>query len=671
MTTSEDADFVARGLVRSWSDTLRARQRQNAADDTNNSRNILENAFCEEVEKEDALMSMLQEAMASPRSNPASQKLKERYDELEAAMKAFKDTFSAVDSIGKTNQGLSWTSLLESVNKLKKQHDDRSTKSFMHRPKKGFQRVCNVINDHSNVLKMLPQGDKYTSIVTGSLETITKASVNYVHIGEEFTTALEEIDNIVTDVREKLKLYSEPFLEDLSVQLCCKILAFVTFPLKWYSQQGWRRAKASLNENVSAEYRKHINAIRDISNAIQRGAQLCTAREVRNISQSMTTMPKLTELFEYWMEVQELHQRENWRRNEEKWEMLMLASQAQNEQLRDGARHLSDMSKHFGAMFNKNIGPPLKQILNREAMMFVNDQDRPRSKGEDSDETSTVLRSRSPVAEHDGDQKNAPQSKASVEELSTILDTYFSYDQILTSSLEYDTFAEIEVIKRLQTWTTRADSSIIALSGPASFSAISSSQLIASNYVRAARAAGIPCLSYFCSLSNEEAPQGRLRETVGLVALVYALIKQSIRHIPTTWTSPCGTSLEELFSQLDGTLRTWQNSLLLLKELLDLAEPPLLLIVLHGLEILEHEATNECLQALFDLFQNITRQQGEQRGQRQVVKVLFTTSGISHVLGMNLSADDMFDNNRGEAAHSPGRARKGRQHIATVSFPHI
>jgi len=57
-------DFVARGLVRSWSDTLRTRQTNSSDDQMSASSRTLENAFCEQVEKEDALIALLQEAVA-------------------------------------------------------------------------------------------------------------------------------------------------------------------------------------------------------------------------------------------------------------------------------------------------------------------------------------------------------------------------------------------------------------------------------------------------------------------------------------------------------------------------------------------------------------------------------------------------------------------------------
>jgi hypothetical protein len=481
---------------------------------------------------------------------------------------------------------------------------------------------------------------------------------------------LEEIDRIVTDVQAKLTLYREPYLEDLSIQLCCKILTFIAFPLKWYSQKGWKRAKGSLNENLSAEYGKHVQAIRSISDAIQRGAQLCTAQEIRNVSQSVASLPaklgNIGDLFKYWMEIQDLHQRENWKRNEQQWESLHRANQEQNERLRDGTRFLTDMSQQFGSMFNKSIGDPMKQILDREAQQFVDGSESNRSLSSPSSnlplEPSPAIHTLSAARTFDV----TIETKAEVEEASNTLDDAFDYNHILLRSSKIDTFAEVEVIQRLQAWTTHAKSSIMAIQGPHSLGAKSSGQLIASNYIQAAMAAGIPRASYFCFITNEAPPERRLRETIGLVSLVYGLMKQVIRHLPVQWNTHSRPKLSGRFRELDGTLRTLDTALSLFKELLDLAEPPLLLIVIHGIEMLEHEATNEYLSELIEVFRQATRTDGDKL--ERIFKVLLTTAGISQVLGRSLTASETFDNNRGEAAQSPGQARRGRGLVSDVSF---
>jgi hypothetical protein len=61
---TDHSDFVARGLVRSYSDSLRSQHRQNGPEQQENSRRRLEDAFCEEVELQDALASLLQGAMS-------------------------------------------------------------------------------------------------------------------------------------------------------------------------------------------------------------------------------------------------------------------------------------------------------------------------------------------------------------------------------------------------------------------------------------------------------------------------------------------------------------------------------------------------------------------------------------------------------------------------------
>lgn len=60
---------------------------------------------------------------------------------------------------------------------LQTKHDPASRKGFSGKSKKHFHSVCDTINNHMGVLKILPQGDKYTAPITGTLELIVKVRV--------------------------------------------------------------------------------------------------------------------------------------------------------------------------------------------------------------------------------------------------------------------------------------------------------------------------------------------------------------------------------------------------------------------------------------------------------------------------------------------------------------
>lgn len=121
------------------------------------------------------------------------------------------------------------------------------------------------------------------------------------------------------------------------------------------------------------------------------------------------------------------------------------------------------------------------------------------------------------------------------------------------------------------------------------------------------------------------------------------------------------------FNALDGTLCTWSEALTIFRDLIGLVEPCLLLIVIYDIEVLDHNATQDRLGALLEelraamLFDNIGRPP-------RLLKILFVTSGASHVLCQNLHPNEMYDMNRGSVTLSPGRAKKGRQSMGSVHF---
>ncbi|KAH7378243.1 hypothetical protein BKA66DRAFT_466879 [Pyrenochaeta sp. MPI-SDFR-AT-0127] len=645
---TEHSEFVARDLVRSFSNSLKGPD--SIVREISSPRLIIEGALQNEVDLEDEIAGLLRLATAS-QHNSAS--LTARYQELEAALGKFQNAFQDKHLEVGELPALSWSSLTHRISQLKTQYDGKAKKNFQGQAKRKFHSVCETINNHSNVLKMLPHGDKYTSLICGSLETIIKASVNHEQVGEDFTVAWKEIDKVVAATKRELLEYPQPFLLELSVELCCKILEFVTFFFSWYTQKGHKRFLASLNENLAKEYQPHLDEIRTISSFIQRGVQFSMARDGREQAQ---------ERERYFREVQEFHQRENWRRNEEQWELLHRACDEHYHRLHDKMeQYLANMSQRLGIMFDQPPGKGIKQILNHEANRFVAAANKDRQIGATR---ALAVEINEDLEDMQGSAVtiDAP-SRADVDSASKILDPFFNYDQVHPVASGLDCFIEAEAIQRLQTWNSHTTSSILGIFGPVAFSSDNAARLLASNYVHAAKAAGIPCISYFCALSLEMPPRNRTRETIGTVALLYALVKQLIRYLPLT-SSMTG----DRFESLDGTFRTWPLALSLFHDLLVSVDVPILLIVVYGLEVLDHTATRARLTAILKELRGAMSDGAAIGHQRTVFKVLFATSGLSHILDEGLEVAEIYDMNGGRAAHSPGQAKKGRQSMNGVLF---
>jgi len=440
--------------------------------------------------------------------------------------------------------------------------------------------------------------------------------------------------------------FPEPFLLELGVELCCKILEFVTSFFSWYTQKGHKRFLASFNEGLSKDYQPILDEVRQISSFMQRGFQLCMVKNERRNS---------IKFERYFKEVERFQQKNKWSRDEEQWKMQHRAQEAYNKLLSEETRnYLATMSQQLAKMLVEPCGK------SREADRFV-------AQGYDNGPTDGTTSSLVSIEEEHPRERQCPRepnrlsTKAELDKASRVLDPFFDYNHIDAATPNIDSFIEVEVVQRLQSWNTDISSSILGICGPDSISQDGPARLVTLNFVRAAHAAGIPCISFFCEKSAEDPPENRARETIGTVAMLYALIQQLIMYLPLEWSEAAAVDKDD-FEALGGTLATWVEALSVFRKLLGLSKPPVLLIVIYGLQDLDHNATKARLGLFLDLLRDVMS------GRSRIVKALLVTAGISEVVYTGLEVDEMCDVNRGSVAHSPGRARKGRASMGGVKF---
>jgi hypothetical protein len=460
-------------------------------------------------------------------------------------------------------------------------------------------------------------------------------------------------------IERELTVYRGSFIEDLAVQLACKVIAFMSCSVKWYSQRSRKRLLMSFNEQLLPKYQHYVDDIRSISSMIQRGTHFHVAKTVSALPKSIE---EIREMVVYFMEVQ----KETSRRSDEQWDIFHKAQECWNTMLKEQSdMFFSNMSLQLGQHCSNGLGRPIKEILDREAIDSVQNELRFQSKDE-SLQCRTLIQSAGTNPETSALDKNPHHTKSDIEEASEVLNKYFSYDQCQCITSGEESFADIEAIQRLQSWTAMPKSAFLGVAGPSYWKHNSPTQLIASHYVQAAGTSGIPCISYFCQLSDDDPPEGRLRETVGSVAMLYGLMRQLIFYLPRQLSQSPVQIQRDRFDVLDGTLRTWKEALSLFDDLLRCIKPSSLLCTIHGIETLEHIATIESLILLMKLLRS--HMGSGPTISPNVFKVLLTTSGVSQTVGMMLGEDEILDINRGSVTHSPGRAKKGRKSFQELSF---
>jgi hypothetical protein len=217
----------------------------------------------------------------------------------------------------------------------------------------------------------------------------------------------------------------------------------------------------------------------------------------------------------------------------------------------------------------------------------------------------------------------------------------------------------------LEAFTAATDSQLLYAHGQYYFQGADPLRQWTLGYMSLAQAAGVPVVSYFCELSADEPPATRTRESIELSALIYALIRQLVNLLPVGDPETAAAFDAARFSALDGTLRTWKEALSVFENLVEAVRLPLMLFVIHGLNVVEDESEHSTAEALVALVQCFARVSGpaSTHGSR-ICKVLFTTSGLSETLSYLL--DEGYIISCGST--SPGGPRQSKRARKVVLY---
>lgn len=182
----ESGEFATRNLLRGFSNALKSGQAE--VDKSEPPRQRLERSLSDQVECEDALAAILRNAasklvisypapcqlgltrLSSPKASAALQK---QFEKLKKTVDEFNELFPHIAKEGGAAASLSWTSLNQTILRLKDQYEAKSGSGFRGKTKKQFHAVCATLNDHTSFLNFLPR-DEYMAPICGSLEIIVK-----------------------------------------------------------------------------------------------------------------------------------------------------------------------------------------------------------------------------------------------------------------------------------------------------------------------------------------------------------------------------------------------------------------------------------------------------------------------------------------------------------------
>lgn len=462
---------------------------------------------------------------------------------------------------------------------------------------------------------------------------MSQATARYEQIASDLSKFVGDITEIVAfccDIRE---LYPTQDVKTRIMVLYGLVFKFLNDVLDWYLEKWYKKLLKSFNENLHSDFDDQVkdvlkcaNAIKDRVVVLAQGAEIRSTRQTSELTQLM-----IADIGDAQEQLASLSQkgyrsmREEQKRRDEEFNRSQLASREQ--QLRRNSELKLDIQQLCYATWQEMART---QMGSKQSLLLPADSpnSRPRSvvtaEGTVVEPTTLDLTLTTILP-------GILVERDEVLRASSCLEAFFDRDRIRIACRPDSAALSPEAMANVQDWIVATTPSLLVLALPES-SAISRIcgvyGAIAANFIDVAARVPIPVISYFCTLTRiEDDCVKTTPEEKGLVALVYALVRQLLEIAPPNMDTDRDFSVER-FAALDGTPATFPQALDLLHDALMLG-PPMLYCVIDGLQWLDDASTQGMLD---DLLKLLRTELDSCREAKINLKLLFTTSGQSRCL---------------------------------------
>ncbi|KAI0883763.1 uncharacterized protein GGS22DRAFT_189731 [Annulohypoxylon maeteangense] len=470
-----------------------------------------------------------------------------------------------------------WTAVLQAQT----QWDKKKEKGF-GRAKVHLFSFLETMDEHKYLFSIIPNGDKYTSLITGVITSIVKASVNHESIAEGFSRALQEISRDLNFVRRGTRMCNTTEMKGHVILLYREVFAFLCHTMKWYSS-SWNRFKKAFDNKF---YDKNVESrVKRIQGLVQR-----VRDEMRLASDQM---------------VQDIHL-------EQKTGFIETYNRI-DMRLDEFEGVLDEKLMKFARM----IGEQMCTTLMANAQHDLNDSRMRSLMGTVNDAVRGIARKSSNAA--------VTMTRKDLEWLKQSLGPFVEHGQ---ESMPSDSMlTDIPLIPNdvavdIQNWAQSQDSSLLWVEGPA-YEAFGQALPTIGCRIRAiSEDLSISCISFFAKTRYVFESQAISMKDAGIVSMIYSIISQLATIVPEIFDS-----VEDLVGdklrRLDGTMQSIPTALETLKALLSVIEPGLVCVIC-GFELVD---CRENLSILEEFIRILREQPIERR-----VKVLFLSHGNCRAL---------------------------------------
>ncbi|KAL8393633.1 hypothetical protein RB595_003389 [Gaeumannomyces hyphopodioides] len=538
--------------------------------------------------------------------------------------------------------------LRQAVSEAQKAWEGKKTAGF-GKAKERLESFVGTLHNYSFLFSLIPSDDKYTSLITGTISSIVKISVNHRKIAEIFAQSLEEIDQDIRTVKKSHQISNSREMRYLVVELYVLIFDFLCQAMEWF-QNPRHRFIASLSQGYGAKMDGNVAGIKKVVVRIGLEAEQTTQRRVQHTQLGVSSILD---------EVQALRR----------------ASDQRDEALHGIDARLQELSSQIrlGLMARESLlatGQQVNYVLANFGARGVRPSDnKVKNDAAESGEAAE--------AKQESICQAVKLRREEIECLMGPVDAYYLSTRAGKQGAGSPTgipgaMLPQEVSIKIERWMRVPSSQIVWVEGPVSTHCEERLTKAAEHIMSLVLEAGIACVSFFgrprlrrpsgtpapgdvgearlSSVGGPAGPPPTSRE-VTATALLYSVVAQLVHLLPSEFDCPASLRYEEAFGALDGSPASHPAALDLIRAMLPLS-PPTLVLVFDRLNLADGVATRPVLTALVKLL----RAHGAGTG--RVVKAIFTTSGSCSLLAKTLEKGEKVDAGRMAQAR-PGQPLKG------------
>ncbi|KAI0850006.1 hypothetical protein F5Y00DRAFT_268768 [Daldinia vernicosa] len=537
--------------------------------------------------------------------------------------------------------------------------------------KSAVESFLDTMNDYSYLFSIIPNGDKYTSLITGVITSVVKASVNHKTQAEKFSEALEDITKDLETIDKSIRISNSPQMKNSVVGLYVAVFDFLCDAIDWYSNKS-RRFRNAFNKNSAADIDKIVGSVKKAVERIRLEADQVTQDRVQDIQQGVSSVQLITTQTERG--VVEINQRMKLLREE------VLADNTGRQEDREVGRDTNKLLHELRDLVFLALGDNATSSLlaTGQATKYqqkVTTKALAIERGEIlSDRQISIVGNDLATISEDRLEVCYSYTKDEIQESTApYLDTFLQdgRSQVLTATSTISrSFLPAEVTQRIGNWIGDPSSKFLWIWGPVYVAAERQLSLAAARIYDSALSARnpVPCVSF--TPTSGYIPQQSLNSTLVsamskqeevLISLLYCIAGQLIRLLPDTIDSATEEFDTQVFKSLDGSLTSASVALDLIRSLLAYS-PPILIVIIDKLQLAECSSTVPYLERFVEILRN--------RAPSQIIKVLFITGGISMVLARSMdNVTEKVDAGRMVQA-KPGQPLRGWSSLNNFHLPY-